>query len=283
MASGLDFSLPAGIDNYCVMGNPVAHSKSPQIHMAFAQQCGQPLHYQSILIQPGCFSEALAKFQQQGGQGLNITKPFKGDAWAAVSHRTARAEEAGAVNTIWFDERGDSHGDTTDGTGLVNDLFENDIQLKDKRILMLGAGGAVRGVMGALLEQGVKSVTLANRTMARAQELATTYSTDVKIQACDYIDLQAGSVDIIINGTSASLQGKLPPLPQGLAEDTCCYDMVYADTDTVFVTWAKDHAASKAIDGLGMLVQQAAESFYIWRGVRPDPMPVIAALRNKNI
>lgn len=281
MASGLDFSLPAGIDNYCVMGNPVAHSKSPQIHTAFARQCGQHLCYQSVLIPFGCFSEALAKFQQQGGRGLNITVPFKGDAWASVMHRTQRAEVAGAVNTIWFDERGDSYGDTTDGAGLVNDLCENDIQLRDKRILILGAGGAVRGVMGALLEQGVKSVTLANRTMAPAQALATTYAADSKIQACDYSRLQAGSVDIIINGTSASLQGELPPLPQGIAKGTRCYDMVYADTDTVFVTWAKDNGASLAIDGLGMLVQQAAESFYIWRGIRPDPMPVIAALRDK--
>lgn len=281
MASGLDFNLPAGIDNYCVMGNPIAHSKSPQIHTAFAEQCGQNLHYQSIQIEAGYFSQALVEFQRQGGQGLNITVPFKGDAWAAVSHRTARAEEAGAVNTIWFDEQGDSHGDTTDGNGLVNDLFENDIKLKNKRILVLGAGGAVKSVSGALLEQGVKSITLTNRTMSRARELAASYSSEANIQACDFHDLKPGTVDIIINGTSASLQGELPPLPQGIALGTCCYDMVYADTDTVFVRWAKDNGACKAIDGLGMLVQQAAESFYIWRGVRPDPMPVIAALREK--
>ena len=160
---------------------------------------------------------------------------------------------------------------------------QNDIKLNNKRILILGAGGAVKSVLGALLEQGVKSITLTNRTMSRARELAASYSSEVNIQTCDFHDLKPGTVDIIINGTSASLQGELPPLPQSIVLGTCCYDMVYADTDTVFVSWAKDNAASKAIDGLGMLVQQAAESFYIWRGVRPDPMPVIAALRNKNI
>jgi shikimate dehydrogenase len=273
--------LLANTDNYCVMGNPIAHSKSPQIHKAFARQTSQNLHYQAVLVAAGCFGEALTQFQREGGKGLNITVPFKGDAWASVNHRTERAEKAGAVNTIWFDEHGAIYGDTTDGIGLVNDLAANDIPLKGQRVLILGAGGAVRGVLGALLDQNVKSIVLANRTLSRAQELARNYSTDGNIQACAYNDLQAGTADIIINGTSASLENELPPLANSVVAGTCCYDMVYADTDTAFVTWAKDNGANKAIDGLGMLVQQAAESFYIWRGVRPDTMSVIETLRNK--
>jgi len=263
------------------MGNPIAHSKSPQIHMAFARQTAQNMYYQAVLVEAGCFAEALVEFQQQGGRGLNITVPFKRDAWALVNHRTRRAEKAGAVNTISFDKNGDSYGDTTDGVGLVNDLCANNIQLKGQRLLILGAGGAVSGVLGALLEQDVKRIVLANRTLSRAQALATNYANDGDIQVCEYSDLKPGLADIIINGTSASLQGELPPLPNTLAAGTCCYDMVYADADTPFVSWAKVNGAAKAIDGVGMLVEQAAESFYIWREIRPDTRSVIEALKRK--
>ncbi len=281
MSSGPGFTLLADVDNYCVMGRPVAHSKSPQIHQAFARQCAQRLHYQAVPVEPGCFAEALAAFQRQGGKGLNITLPLKGEAWEQVRHRSERAEKAGAVNTIWFDESGESHGDTTDGSGLVTDLLMNGIQLRGKTVIVLGAGGAVRGVLGALLEQGVNSIKLVNRTLSRAQDLAARFSSDGPVQVCDYAALQAKPVDLVINGTSASLQRKLPPLPPGLVAGSYCYDMVYADTDTVFVAWAKENGAMKAMDGLGMLVQQAAESFYLWRGVRPDPLAVIEALRNR--
>jgi len=198
-----------------------------------------------------------------------------------VNQLTARAEIAGAVKTIWFDENGESYGDTTDGIGLVNDLSANDIQLKDKRVLILGAGGAVSGVLGTLLEQGVDSITIANRTHSRAQALVKRHSGMDIIRACEYRDLKDQTFDLIINGTSASLQNELPPLPGSIVENTCCYDMVYADTDTVFIGWARENRASKAIDGLGMLVHQAAESFYIWRGVRPHSTAVIEALRSK--
>ncbi len=280
MTSGSGIRLLAECDNYCVMGNPVAHSKSPQIHKAFARQTLQNLYYQAVLVDTGGFAEALAEFQQLGGKGLNVTVPFKGDAWASVKYRTGRAEKAGAVNTISF-KHGDSYGDTTDGIGLVNDLRANDIELAGQRLLILGAGGAVRGVLGALLEQDVKSIVLANRTFSRARKLATHYSGDGNIQACEYSDLKPGIADIIINGTSASLQGKLPPLPDTLAANTCCYDMVYADIDTPFVSWARTNGADKAIDGVGMLVEQAAESFYIWRGIRPDTRSVIESLKKK--
>ncbi len=205
--------------------------------------------------------------------------PFKEDAWAFVNHRSRYAEKAGAVNVIWFDEHGESHGDNTDGIGLINDLQGNDIHLPDKRVLILGAGGAVRGVMEALLQQGVKSIVIVNRTLSRAQELAKKYSLDGEVRSCAYDAVKPGSVDIIINGTSASLQTALPPLDAGVVAGTSCYDLAYADTETRFVTWAKNNGAVKVVDGLGMLVQQAAESFYLWRGVRPDTRTVFEILK----
>lgn len=282
MAAALNFHLRSGIDNYCVVGKPVAHSKSPQIHRLFAKQCQQRIHYQAVLLEPGGFGEALLQFQLQGGKGLNVTVPCKTEAWHAVKHRSERAEIAGAVNTIWFDERGDSQGENTDGVGLVKDLQSHGIALKHKRVLLLGAGGAVRGVLGALLGQGVRSIIIANRTLSRAEALVTNYARDVEIEARGYDGLDTVSVDIIINGTSAGLQGTLPPLSPQLAAGRICYDMVYADTDTAFVRWAKENGAARAIDGLGMLVEQAAEAFFIWRGLRPDTRPVIKSLRNVN-
>ncbi len=279
MTSG--FSLIADVDNYCVMGNPIAHSKSPQIHKIFAEQTHQVLHYQAVLVETEFFHNALSEFQRQGGKGLNITVPFKADACSAVKHLSARAEITAAVNTIWFEENGESYGDTTDGIGLVNDLSANDIQLKDKRILILGAGGAVSGVLGSLVEQGVDSITTANRTHARAETLVKRQPVRGLIRACEYRDLEGQSFDLIINGTSASLESELPPIPSSIVENSCCYDMVYADVDTVFIEWARENGASRAMDGLGMLVYQAAESFYIWRGVRPDSTAVIEVLRNK--
>jgi shikimate dehydrogenase len=264
------------------MGNPIAHSKSPQIHKLFAEQTGQNLSYQAILVEPGCFGEALSEFQRQGGKGLNITVPFKGDACEAVDHLTTRAKKATAVNTIWFDGNGESHGDTTDATGLVNDLLANDIQLEDKNILILGAGGAVRGVLDGLLEQGVQSITIANRTHSTAEELVTNYCSDGRLSVSEFSDLKPGLFDIIINGTSASLYGELLPIDETLAMNTCCYDMVYADEDTCFVKWARENGARIALDGLGMLVHQAAASFYIWRDVSPQTSSVIESIRSQS-
>jgi shikimate dehydrogenase len=282
VTSSLRISLPADTDNYCVMGNPIAHSKSPQIHKIFAKQTGQNLSYQAILVEPGCFGEALSEFQRQGGKGLNITVPFKGDACEAVDYLTTRAKKAAAVNTIWFDGNGESHGDTTDATGLVNDLLANDIQLQDKNILILGAGGAVRGVLDGLLEQGVQSITIANRTHSTAEELVTNYCSDERLSASEFTDLKPGFFEIIINGTSASLYGELLPIDATLAMNTCCYDMVYADEDTCFVKWARENGARIALDGLGMLVHQAAASFYIWRDVSPQTSSVIETIRSKS-
>ncbi len=271
------------IDHYAVMGNPIAHSKSPMIHAAFAQQTGQALHYDAILIgtQKGEFAQAVQAFQASGGNGLNITVPFKQEAWVLVNQRSQRAERAGAVNTLWFDEQGQMVGDNTDGVGLVRDLIQNHRgQIEGRRILILGAGGAVRGVLEPLLEAVPALCMIANRTVSKAETLANRFATFGNITASPYDALKKQSFDLIINGTSASLQGQLPPLPDGiLAEHGWCYDMMYANTTTPFVQWALTQGAEQALDGLGMLVEQAAESFYLWRGVMPNTGPVIEKVR----
>ncbi len=271
------------IDHYAVMGNPIAHSKSPLIHAAFAQQTGQVLQYNAILVgtQEGEFAQAVQTFIASGGKGLNITVPFKQAAWALANQRSERAERAGAVNTLWFDEQGRCLGENTDGVGLVRDLIQNHGgQIEGRRVLILGAGGAVRGVLGPLLEAAPLLCVIANRTVSKAEALAELFAALGNVTACPYDALQGQSFDLIINGTSASLQGQLPPLPDGLLVDGgWCYDMMYASTATVFVQWAQSQRAAFALDGLGMLVEQAAESFYLWRGVRPETAPVIQQVR----
>ena len=264
------------------MGNPVAHSKSPQIHAAFAGQTGQQIHYQAILADQDEFNQTLDEFQKQGGKGLNITVPFKEDAWKVSDVLTKRAERACAVNTLWFDKSRKRCGDTTDGIGLVRDLTINHkIKIAGQEVLVLGAGGAVRGILDPVFDQNPVRVVIANRTISRAEDLASAFSDRGELIAVDYDYLKGQHFDLIINGTSASLQGTIPPLPDDLLRTgACCYDMMYANTDTPFVTWAKNHHAAHALDGTGMLVEQAAESFYIWRGVRPETGPVIEMLRS---
>lgn len=276
-----DLHLKAGVDNYAVMGNPVAHSLSPRIHHAFAEQTGQVLFYQAILVPPDGFGEALTGFQSRGGRGLNITVPFKQEACEAMDVLTRRAEQAGAVNTIWFADDGRKHGDTTDGSGLIRDLERHVVEVAGSRVLILGAGGAVRGVLGELLERRPVEVLIANRTPARARELARIFAAEGRLRAAGFEELPAlGAFDLVINAVPAGLTAELPDLPPGLlAEGGCCYDMVYGDTDTAFVAWGKRQGARLALDGLGMLVEQAAESFRIWRGVRPATQPVIDMLR----
>lgn len=276
----MKIDIDPSVDNYCVVGNPVAHSKSPQIHAAFAEQTQQNIFYQAIQVDDGKFKAALKEFQAQGGKGLNITVPFKGEAWEISENRTNRAERALAVNTISFDDAGNIIGDNTDGVGLIGDLTINhDISIKDKDILILGAGGAVRGILDPLFDEQPNKVVIANRTVSRAGELTDIFSDRGDISACGFDELAGSSYDIIINGTSASLQGEVPPLPENLLNDNaCCYDMMYSMSDTPFVSWAKAHGTTKAFDGLGMLIEQAAESFFIWRGVRPDTVPVIKML-----
>lgn len=266
---------------YAVMGNPVAHSKSPVIHQQFAHQFGHDIEYTALWVDLDGFPEAVQQFRAEGGKGLNVTVPFKLEAFRLADNLSDRARLAGAVNTLRFEPDGKIFGDNTDGTGLVHDLTKNlDVHLRDRKILVLGAGGAVRGVLGPLFKQRPALLTIANRTVSRAQELAKAFAHLGKVEACGYDELVGKRFDVVINGTSASLKGEVPPLPVNLfAKNAVAYDMMYGDKPTAFLEWAMLHGAATAADGLGMLVEQAAESYLLWHGVRPETRHVIAALR----
>ena len=272
---------------YAVIGNPIAHSKSPRIHGLFAEQTGEPVSYEALLAPVDDFARSVDHFRAHGGCGMNVTVPFKQDAWAYADQHSERAKTAGAVNTLIFQPDGQCLGDNTDGVGLVNDLVNNHrLNLKDSRILLLGAGGAVRGVLQPLLDAGPAQLLIANRTAQRAVDLAESFSAFGPVYGCGLDQLKdqvtANGFDLVINGTSASLQGKLPPLPDKLlAANATVYDMMYSAEPTAFVVWGNENGAAQSLDGLGMLVEQAAESFYLWRGVRPDTKPVIASLRKE--
>lgn len=277
------FDFDARPDRYAVMGNPIAHSKSPAIHALFAEQTDQRIEYSAILVDAGGFPQAVGNFSASGGKGLNVTVPFKQEAWALVDSRSARAERAGAVNTIKIEHNGMLYGDNTDGVGLVNDLTSNHNRaVAGRSVLIIGAGGAARGVIGPLLGQGPSRLVIANRTADRAVELAQQFGDLGPIEGCGFPALADRSFDIVINATSASLSGAVPDIsPHILRPDTFCYDMMYAAQPTAFMLWCREHAARDVADGLGMLVEQAAESFLIWRGVRPRTGPVIEALRQR--
>lgn len=263
-------------DHYAVFGNPIAHSKSPRIHAEFARQSGQDMAYAALLAPLDGFVEVVAAFRAGGGRGGNVTVPFKEQAHALSDRLTPRAEAAGAVNTLAFSVDG-VLGDNTDGAGLVRDLTANlGLDLAGRRILLMGAGGAARGVVLPLLEQRPERLFIANRTAARATELAGHFGRGV---AGGGYDVLAGqSFDLVVNATAASLAGDLPPLPEGVfAPGALAYDMMYG-RETPFLAFAQARGA-RLSDGLGMLVEQAAEAFLLWRGVRPDTAPVIAGLR----
>lgn len=264
------------------MGNPISHSKSPSIHTLFAAQTQQSILYTAIHVDFGGFKQAVGNFAATGGKGLNITVPFKQEAWELVNERTERAERAGAVNTIKI-ENDQLYGDNTDGVGLVIDLLiNNSIELKNKKVLLMGAGGAARGVLVPLLKQNPSFLFVANRTPDRAKDLASAFSDLGAIEGGGYEHIPDEKFDVVINATSASLQGDLPPLPENLLNDNAtCYDMMYGAKPTLFMIWAKEHKATKVLDGLGMLVEQAAESFYIWRNVRAETKSVIEQLRQE--
>ncbi|AKH68142.1 shikimate dehydrogenase [Spongiibacter sp. IMCC21906] len=268
-------------DQYAVFGNPVKHSKSPPIHAAFAEQTGQELHYRAHKVEIGRFAEAAKQFFEHGGKGLNITVPFKLDAFEFADDLSDRARRAGAVNTLALEENGRIYGDNTDGIGMVRDIQQNlGWELHNQRILVLGAGGAVRGILGPLLKQRPKHILIANRTVEKASRLAEQFADLGEVNGCSFSDLAGGQFDLIINGTSTSMSGELPPLPSFiLSNEGCAYDMMYSDQPTPFMSWAASETAWAVSDGLGMLVEQAAESFCIWRGVRPDTKPVMEMLR----
>lgn len=273
---------PVLLDQYAVVGNPITHSKSPQIHHAFAKQTNQLLEYTAVELPINNFEETLHALQQQGYKGVNVTVPFKQQAWKVCDKRSPRAEYAGAVNTLVFGNDGQILGDNTDGVGIVRDLVENhSVVIKRQKILILGAGGAVRGVLAPLLALNPVNITISNRTVSKAQALADAFRALGNINACGYDELINESFDLIINATSTGLNDEIPPVTHSiLGSNSVCYDMIYNTTAaTPFVAWAREQNPSRAIDGLGMLVEQAAESFYVWRGVHPETTHVIQSLR----
>ena len=280
MSDLFNFDQPPPL--YAVMGNPVAHSRSPEIHQLFAQQLAISIQYQRIQVDVGGFAQAVSNFQASGGQGLNITLPFKVEAWELCDVVSENAQSAGAVNTIWFDDTA-IHGDNTDGKGIVTDITLNlKCPIFNKAVLVLGAGGAVRGVLAELLTLRPASVVIANRTVDKAVELSQQFrsKSQSELKGCGLAEVQGLAVDIVINGTSASLSGEVPPLPGFTVNDgALAYDMVYAEQPTAFMDWASELGFNKSSDGLGMLVEQAAESFYLWHHRRPRTQPVIQALR----
>jgi shikimate dehydrogenase len=269
---------------YGVMGNPIQHSKSPLIHRLFAEQVGISLSYEAIFVELNDFAEALNRFQAKGGKGLNITLPFKHRAFSLVDGIVERALNGEAINTILFHEDGSRSGDNTDGYGLVRDITHNyQFSIENKRVLILGAGGAVSGVIESLLAVNPAMLVVANRTASKAMALVENFISDTPLAACGLQELVGQTFDLIINGTSASLQGDILELPEGmLQQNAFCYDMMYGKGVTPFLQWAQQQAAALWSDGLGMLVEQAAESFYLWHGVRPETKRIIFELKACN-
>jgi shikimate dehydrogenase len=267
-------------DRYAVIGNPIEHSKSPQIHAAFARQTGEDIVYGRILGDLEHVEDDIEEFAADGGRGLNVTVPFKERAYALCHRLSDRARDAGAVNTLAFVD-GEVHGDNTDGAGLVRDLGCNHgFAFAGARILLLGAGGAARGVLRPLLEQQPARLVIANRTPTKAHALAASTAGYGPAVGCGLDELRQQVFDLIINATAAGLSAKVPEIPDDcLADGGWTYDMLYADQPTAFQHWGRAHGAARALDGLGMLVEQAAEAFRVWRGVTPDTEAVIASLR----
>lgn len=268
------------IDRYAVMGYPVSHSRSPVIHRLFAVQTGENLQYELLEVAPDKLATAIRQFAKTGGKGLNITLPHKSEVTRLVDDMSERASNAGAVNTLVFRD-GEIFGDNTDGVGFLRDLQSNlGLELEDANILILGAGGATRGIIAPLLDVKPKSLLIANRTMSRAKSLAEHFSTQGPVTACRFEDVRKPPVyDLVVNATSAGLKGEMPPYPEdAIGEDTVCYDLSYSMKATPFASWAAEHGAARSVMGWGMLVEQAAESFYLWRGVRPDTAQVLKQL-----
>ena len=269
--------------NYAVFGNPIKQSKSPVIHQAFAQQLEESLSYRAVRVEHEQFEEKVRGFFQHGGMGLNITVPFKERAFALADSASAAAQRAGASNCLVPQRVGGLHAANTDGVGMVRDMVANlGWQLQGRRTLIIGAGGAVRGIVHPLLSERLGSLTIVNRTADRAAELAERFSSTELTVAAGGLEAAAGGVfDLVINATSASLGNEMPDLADiQLAPRCCCYDLVYAAEPTAFMRWSAAQAAWAIADGLGMLVEQAAESYYLWRGQRPGTEEVISGLRH---
>jgi shikimate dehydrogenase len=275
--------MNAAPDAYGVVGHPIGHSLSPFIHAMFARENGQAMSYRLYDVSSGEFPDFVAGFFDRGGRGLNITVPHKVMAVEAANELTTRAAHAAAVNTLALRDDGTILGDNTDGAGLVRDLCDNlGLVVTRRRVLIIGAGGATRGVIAPLLGLSPTLVVIANRTPDRAAALAAAFADLGATQGVGFEDIGAEPFDVIINATSASLSGEMPPVPaSAVGRSTVCYDLAYGRAATAFVDWARAHGCARALQGWGMLVEQAAESFRVWRGVRPATATVLAALRER--
>jgi len=260
------------LDQYAVIGNPIEHSKSPDIHLLFADQTGERLSYEKILTDEDKFSQVVTKFFINGGKGMNVTVPFKNDACQFVDELTEYAKHAGAVNTIYKNESGNFIGANTDGIGLLRDLKKTlRLQLLNKKILIIGAGGATQGIVEPLLNENPSELIIANRTVSKAEAITEQFKSFGKVSSCSLTEIPKQNFDLILHATSAGLRDDNVELPAAIiSANTCCYDLLYSDQDTPFMQWAKSHKAGKVVDGFGMLLEQAAEAFYLWRGKRPD-------------
>ena len=269
------------VERYGVMGYPISHSRSPVIHRLFALQTGEEIQYEMLQVAPGKLEMAVRQFQRTGGKGLNITVPHKSEVPKLCDHLSERASTAGAVNTLSFRD-GETYGDNTDGIGLLRDLVINQgVAIEDANILILGAGGATRGIVGPLLEMQPGSLRIANRTLDKAEIIADHFGRFGPISACRFDVIPVTEpYDLIINATSAGVRGETPPYPEAaVSEGTFCYDLSYGLNPTPFSVWAREQGAARSVMGWGMLVEQAAESFHIWRGVRPDTAPVLKQMQ----
>jgi shikimate dehydrogenase len=262
-------------DRYAVIGHPISHSRSPIIHKIFAEITGDAIDYEAIDVPPEQLTESIQQFMSAGGRGLNVTVPHKQAVIPLMDSLTERAQLAGAVNTISRKDNGDLEGDNTDGIGLIADLRNLGVELVDASVLILGAGGATRGIIPAIMEHKPAAMLIANRTPAKAHTLANAFVDMGNLTACGFDDLKHSHFNLVINATSAGLEGELPPFPTSILDhDTVCYDLSYSMRDTPFVAWARENGCEQVFQGWGMLIEQAAESFAIWRGVRPNTQGV---------
>ncbi len=262
----------ASVDRYAVLGNPIAHSKSPDIHLLFADQTGEVIQYEKILAEKDSITKTLNNFFANGGKGLNITVPFKTDAYSFVDGYSNYAQHAGAVNTIVVRDDGTFYGANTDGIGLLRDLKKRlRLQLENKKILIVGAGGATQGIVEPLLQEQPAELMIANRTLQKAEDIVKRFNNYTVLQSCALNVIPTKTYDVVLHATSAGLQQASLDLPDAIIDaNTCCYDLLYSDTDTAFMQWCKSHGTKNVYDGFGMLLEQAAEAFYLWRKQRPD-------------
>lgn len=271
------------MDNYAIIGHPIGHSKSPLLHSLFAKQTGEQIRYELIDSPLDAFAKSLNTFRHAGGKGCNVTVPFKQQAWQLADESSDHANLAKAANTLWFTDDGLIHATNTDGIGLIRDITQNQhYDLQNRRVLLLGAGGAARGAIKCLLDQQPELLMVANRTVEKAHILESIFKPYGNIKGCGFAELNGEQFDLVINATSANLSNQKLTLPEKLfTKNGWAYDMMYSATPTLFLQWAKRHGATRCVDGLGMLVEQGAESFYIWRGLRPETKPILNQLRKE--